>query len=129
MRHLLGHEIHVCFIFEVFVELDNVRVVLLMQTKDTDESKCIKFRNYYCEKESDINRWQKEQEITKLLHPCACATLYNAILTSCCKILTSVWKRSQFLIFDRAITLTARLYPVSICVQAVTSPYVPLPNY
>ena len=52
MRHLLGHEIHVCLIFEVFVELDNVRVVLL-ETKDADENKCIKFRNYYCEKDSD----------------------------------------------------------------------------
>ena len=70
----------------------------------------------------------KEQDVTKSIHPRACVTLHNAILTSCCKILTSVWKRSQFLIFDRAITLTARLYPVSICVQAVTSPYVPLPN-
>ena len=61
MRHLLGHEIHVYFIFEVFVELDNVRVVLLMQRKDADENKCIKFRNYYCEKDGDKNLWGRNK--------------------------------------------------------------------
>ena len=60
IRHLLGHEIHVCLIFEVFVELDNVRVVLL-ETKDADENKCIKFRNYYCEKDGDKNRWGRNK--------------------------------------------------------------------
>ena len=63
-RHLLGHKIHVSIIFKVFVELDNVRVVL-MQTKDADESKCIKLRNYYCEKDGDTQSKEKEQYISK----------------------------------------------------------------
>ena len=32
----------------------------------------------------------------------------KGVLTSCCRILTSVWKRSQFLILERGMTLIAR---------------------
>ena len=47
---------------------------------------------------------------------------YWLSLTSCCKIFTSVWKRSQFRIFDRGITLIARFYPFSLCTATLTSP-------
>lgn len=43
-------------------------------------------------------------------------------LTSCWRIRTSVWKRSQFLILDLGISLTALMCPVSLCTALATSP-------